>query len=184
MYPQEGNNINTGMPPVSLVPKPDLSNLDMLQPANPDLAQSDVSTLDAAQLADVNTPVAEQSDLSKLAQEELPPPPFSPVAQPVAQPSMLSVLPQDASQNNLPSGLPQPQDTGQKLSLFMSGKIPFDNSGGNIEKMSRNWSLLKTPVFATVQDNPVMRSTRITNRIGQVANRNGATVTASKLRLI
>jgi hypothetical protein len=210
------NVLGGSIPPISIVPTPDLSNLDTLQPTNPDLsAQTDLTNLDAIQLADGNMaapdlsnlaqadmPAPAQSDLSNLAQAEMPPPPMFSTAQPVEPPSAPSVLPQDMSQipsvlpqgmGQMPSGssqnagqdiLPAPQNMGQRLPLFASGNTMFDNSGGNAERLSRSWSLDKSPVFIAVQDNPIMRRSRITNKIGNVANRNGATVTASKLRLI
>jgi len=188
---EERDNLGTGinpidMPPVSLVPLPDLSNLDVLQPANPDLSTQAELPMDMTQPVDMNMPAP---GLSDLAQAELPPPPLSSVTQLPESPNVPSVLPQGMGQ--MPSVLPQgmgqsnmPQSMGQKLPLFMSGAVMIDSSGGNIERMSRAWSLLKTPVFSTVQSNPIMQRTHITNRIGRVANRNGATVTATKLRVI
>lgn len=178
------------IPPVSMVPSPDLSNLNAYRWGNPDdrqqtdmvsSAQENIQQPDLSNLERIDVPPPPKVDLSGLAQAEIPLQPL-----PLTEQSVNPIEP--------PSVLPSPiplQDVGQNMTmqesrtpLFMSNKFSFDNSGGNIERMSRAWSLLKTPVFATVQENPVMRNTRITNKIGQVTSRNGMNVAATRLRLI
>jgi len=112
-------------------------------------------------------------------------------------PTVLSAGKQEMpmAKRNIPSGLneeqvpPQnmlsvlPQGMEQNTSLNMPNSLMFGSTGGNVEKVARNWSIMKTPVFQFVQNQPIMRRSRITNRIGQVASKGKTVLGATRLRL-
>jgi len=82
---------------------------------------------------------------------------------------------------SVPGGPPAMNDQSP---LMMPDNVLFGSMGNNVAKAARGWSLFNTPVFQVVQNNPVVKRSRITSKIGRVANRNGAIVGATKLRLI
>jgi hypothetical protein len=79
------------------------------------------------------------------------------------------------------SVLPGNMEQSSPLATF--NRISLNSTGNTVEQMSKRWSIFNTPVFSAVQNNPIMRRARITNRIGRLANRNGAIMGVTKLRL-
>jgi hypothetical protein len=59
----------------------------------------------------------------------------------------------------------------------VSPNIPMNNMPSVLTRGTNQ------PIISIIPDNPIMRQRGITNKIGQVANRNGAIVSVSKLRL-
>lgn len=67
--------------------------------------------------------------------------------------------------------------------LNMPDRLVFGKNGENLEGVARNWSIAKTPLFTIVQESPIVKRSRITNKINQVANTRGLNISVTRLRL-
>jgi hypothetical protein len=71
--------------------------------------------------------------------------------------------------NSPPEVVPQSINPNPMLGIYQK---MFGNTGINTTRMARAWSIQKTPIFAIVQNSPIVRHSQVGNRIQAVIRNN------------